>query len=114
MRTSPIPAWQPRGLVAWLCVLLLVFAQHAALAHGISHLGAGASGDDPTLPFHDKVCEQCHQASQVGAGLPPARIVVDVALPHLAPLEVSGSVFESPSAPPFSSRAPPRFSRQDA
>lgn len=99
-----------RSLISWLCVLLLVLAQHGALAHGISHLGAKAAGDEPTLSLPDKVCEQCHQASQVGAGLVPARIVIDIFLLRRAPAEDRDSVFISQATPPFNSRAPPRLS----
>lgn len=99
-----------RPIIGWLCALLLVLAQHTAWAHGISHLGAQGGGDEPSLPQHSKVCDQCHQASQLGAGAAPTLRVFASSLLHSAPEAVLTAVFEAASLPPFSSRAPPHVS----
>lgn len=99
-----------RPIIGWLCALLLVLAQHTAWAHGISHLGAQGGGDDPSLPLHSKVCDQCHQASQLGTGVAPTLLVFASDLLHSVPAADAKAVFEAASLPPFSSRAPPRVS----
>lgn len=99
-----------RPYIGWLCALLLVLAQHAAWAHGISHLGANGGGDDPTLPQHSKVCDQCHQASQLGAALAPALVVFCGAPLQLAPATCREAVFEAVATTPYSPRAPPILS----
>ena len=92
-------------------MLVFVVAQHAALAHGVSHLFQGASGgDDPSLPQHTKVCDQCHQLTQLGSGLAPSTPRVAFATPcFLPPAWQHDSVFEAPPARPLQSRAPPVF-----
>lgn len=96
-----------RPVISWLCALLLVFAQHAGWAHGLDHLSSGQGGEDPSLPHNFKVCEQCHQMSQLGAGLVPKALVFTCDATFARPQARVDSVFESVSVPPFSSRAPP-------
>ena len=95
--------------IACLLAVLLVIGQHAALAHGVTHLAVLAGGDDPSLP-HFKVCDQCNQASNLSAGLAAQTLMV------ITPvcMDILCAAWQSPPATRtplfYCARAPPRLS----
>ena len=97
-----------RSLLALVLATVLVIAQHVAFAHGVTHLAAVASGDDPALP-HAKMCDQCNQASNLGLGLPTPAVIVFAAPCFRVPPLQHDSVYQPRAVSPFSSRAPPAF-----
>lgn len=99
----------PRRFRLWfviLCALTLTFAQQAALAHSVGHALSWSAGDEPSLP-HSKVCEQCHQAGQLGLGLISQAPALYFSACFAKPVVHPRSVHEQSTRPPFSSRAPP-------
>ncbi|MBA2352858.1 MAG: hypothetical protein H0V78_14055 [Burkholderiales bacterium] len=93
-----------RPLLA-LLVLLLLFAQQGAAAHGISHV-ADAAQQEQQLPY-DQFCDQCSAYAQL-PGAPQSG-------PAIALVADIGAIFVTPAARfytplvalAFSSRAPP-------
>jgi hypothetical protein len=52
-----------KRLIAWLLPVVLVFAQHAALAHLVSH-AADPSADPEQTRAHLKLCDECASAAK--------------------------------------------------
>jgi hypothetical protein len=50
-----------KRFIAWLLPVVLVFAQHAALAHVVSH-AADPSADPEQTRAHLKLCDECASA----------------------------------------------------
>ncbi|MBM3394616.1 MAG: hypothetical protein FJY37_08300 [Betaproteobacteria bacterium] len=99
-----------RSLISWLLALLFLLAQHAALAHGVAHLGVQGDGDEPSLPHSSKVCEQCLYSAHLGGALAAKPLVFqNDAVGHFGG-QCAASVHVATVRPPFSSRAPPRSS----
>ncbi len=109
---------RPRPRLLLILGFLLVFAQQAAVAHLISHLGAsthevaapdGDPGHGAALSL-SHVCTTCLAFSALQAAPPQAQLFVPtVEAPLPAPMAVStapASRFE----PRYRSRAPPAFS----
>ena len=90
-----------------LLILLLLFAQQAAYAHAISHLGKEAPAKEQLA--HSKLCGKCVSFEKV-SGVAPAGVPAFVALEllFLQPLHV-GYGFSPLSVAAFHSRAPPFF-----
>ena len=53
-----------RRLLALLLPAVLVFAQHGAMAHLVSHAGDNAADSEQTL-IHLKLCDKCATAAKV-------------------------------------------------
>ncbi len=90
-----------------LLILLLLFAQQAAYAHAVSHLGKEAPAKDQLA--HLKLCGKCVSFEKI-SGVAPAGAPALVALELLfaQPLHV-GYGFSPLSIAAFHSRAPPFF-----
>lgn len=90
-----------------LLVVLFLFAQAGALAHGISHLGL----HDHDAPGGDPVCEQCLAFAPMAAGASssPPLWQAPIAAFFIAaqPVIVSTSGFR----PTYQSRAPPYLTK---
>jgi hypothetical protein len=59
-----------KRFIAWLLPVVLVFVQHAALAHVVSH-AADPSADPEQTRAHLKLCDECASVAMlehVGAG----------------------------------------------
>jgi hypothetical protein len=96
----------PRILHA-LLILLLLYAQQAAYAHAISHLGKNAPANEQLA--HSKLCDKCVGFEKI-AGMAPASVPVLAGLElHFArqPQPVYG--FTARTIAAFHSRAPPYF-----
>ena len=50
--------WFRRRFLFWLLPAVLLFAQQAAMAHLVSHLGDNAAGSSKSLA-HQKLCDGC-------------------------------------------------------
>lgn len=100
-----------RALAILLLPFVLLFAQQAALAHGIQHLGDRAAGmhkTDAGLPG-DQSCEQCFVFAHLGGAtvahvFTPAvsTTAIDALFPAATPVLARRTL-----SPP--SRGPPRF-----
>jgi hypothetical protein len=91
-----------------LLILLLLFAQQAAYAHAISHLGKEPPAKEQLA--HGKLCDKCVSFEKV-SGIAPAGVPVLVSLDvhFVQPLPARHS-FRPHTVAAFHSRAPPRFS----
>src|SRR3954468_4752594 len=91
-----------------LLILLRAFAQQAAYAHAISHLGKEPPAKEQLA--HGKLCDKCVSFEKV-SGIAPAGVPVLVSLDmhFVQPLPARHSSRRHTVAP-FHSRAPPRFS----
>ncbi|MFN0313663.1 MAG: hypothetical protein ACKVQA_01310 [Burkholderiales bacterium] len=97
-----------RSLQALFLAVVLVVAQLVALGHGVAHVAALASGEEPALP-HTLICEQCNQASNLGLALPAAAFLVFVA-PCFNPFPGQHDAeFHPRAVASFSARAPPAY-----
>jgi hypothetical protein len=90
-----------------LLILLLLFAQQAAYAHAISHLGKEPPAKEQLA--HSKLCDKCVSFEKISA-------VAPAGVPVLLSLEVffaqpphSDYVFSPRTVAAFHSRAPPFF-----
>lgn len=102
-------------LIALLCALCLLGAQHAANAHYVGHLGAATaasaihqSGGSDEAPVLERICATC-AAFAVLSSAPPSDSAIPAAVgfafirpPFFAPVFTP-----APAAPPYASRAPP-------
>jgi hypothetical protein len=90
-----------------LLILLLLFAQQAAYAHAISHLGKEPPAKEQLA--HSKLCGKCVSFEKI-SGVAPASVPVLVSLElfFAQPLHVD-YVFSPRTVAAFHSRAPPFF-----
>ena len=90
-----------------LLMLLVLFAQQAAYAHAISHIGREAPAKEQLA--HSKLCDKCVSFEKV-SGVAPSSVPVLVALdlPFARPL-APDYVFSPRTVAAFHSRAPPFF-----
>ncbi len=90
-----------------LLILLLLFAQQAAYAHAISHLGKEPPAKEQLA--HSKLCGKCVSFEKI-SGVAPASVPALLALELLSarPLHVH-YVFSPRTVTAFRSRAPPVF-----
>ena len=90
-----------------LLILLLLFAQHAAYAHAISHLGNEAPAKEQLA--HSKLCDKCVSFEKI-SGVAPTSVPVLVSLDlfFAQPLSVD-YIFSPRTFAAFHSRAPPFF-----
>ena len=90
-----------------LLILLLLFAQQAAYAHAVSHLGKEPPAKERLA--HSKLCDKCVSFEKL-SGIAPASVPVlvlrDVSFVQPSPAHYS---FLPRSVAPFHSRAPPQF-----
>ena len=94
-------------VLAGLLILLLLFAQQAAYAHAVSHLGKEAPAKDQLA--HLKLCDKCVSFEKI-SGVAPASTVA-IFLPgsvFTQPLQAD-YVFSPRTVVAFHSRAPPVF-----
>ena len=103
---TTLPMKLNRGFNA-LLILLLLFAQQAAYAHAISHLGKEAPAKEQLA--HSKLCDKCVSFEKI-SGVAPTSVSVLVSLDRFLtqPLFVD-SVFSPRMVAAFHSRAPPFF-----
>ena len=90
-----------------LLILLLLFAQQAAYAHAISHLGKEPPAKEQLA--HSKLCGKCVSFEKI-AGVAPAGVPVLLSpdLLFAQPLDAD-YVFSPRTVAAFHSRAPPVF-----
>jgi hypothetical protein len=90
-----------------LLILLLLFAQQAAYAHAISHLGKEAPANERLA--HSKLCDKCVGFEKI-SGVAPTSLPTLVSLDILfaQPLQADYT-FCPRSVAAFHSRAPPFF-----
>ena len=90
-----------------LLILLLLFAQQAAYAHAVSHLGKEPPAKEQLA--HSKLCDKCVSFEKI-SGIAPAGVPVLVALDvrFVQPLPARYS-FRPHTVAAFHSRAPPQF-----
>ena len=96
---------KPHRVLNCLLILLVLFAQHAAYAHAISHLGKEPPAKEQLA--HSKLCDKCVSFEKI-SGLAPTSVPVLVSLDLLfaQPLSVD-YVFSPRKVAAFHSRAPP-------
>jgi hypothetical protein len=97
---------KPQRLFLALLAALLLFAQQAAYAHAISHLGGGEPPPKEQLG-HAQLCGKCVSFEKLSAAA-PASVVAPLALTlHFAqPVEIV-RVYLPATVAAFQSRAPP-------
>jgi len=90
-----------------LLILLLLFAQQAAYAHAISHLGKQAPAKEQLA--HSKLCDKCVGFEKI-SGVAPASLatLLSLKLLFVQPLRVD-YLFSPRTVAAFHSRAPPVF-----
>ena len=88
-----------------LLILLLLFAQQAAFAHAISHLGKEPPAKEQLA--HSKLCDKCVSFEKI-SGVAPASVpaLVSLDLVFAQPPHVD-YVFSPRTVAAFHSRAPP-------
>jgi hypothetical protein len=90
-----------------LLILLLLFAQQAAYAHAISHLGKETPAKEQLA--HGKLCDKCVSFEKV-SGIAPAGVPVLVSLDvRFVQPSASRYSFRPHTVAAFNSRAPPQF-----
>ncbi len=94
----------PRALTS-LLILLLLFAQQAAFAHAISHLGKEAPAKEQLA--HSKLCGKCVSFEKI-SGVAPASVSAMLSLELLfAQPQHADYGFSPRVVAAFHSRAPP-------
>jgi hypothetical protein len=90
-----------------LLILLLLFAQQAAYAHAISHLGKEPPANEQLA--HSKLCDKCVGFEKI-SGVAPAGVPVlfSLVLVFAQPLDADYA-FSPRTVAAFQSRAPPVF-----
>ena len=90
-----------------LLILLMLFAQQAAYAHAISHLGKEVPAKEQLA--HSKLCDKCVSFEKI-SGVAPASVLAVLPLEFVfaQPLHVD-YVFSPRTVAAFHSRAPPVF-----
>jgi hypothetical protein len=98
---------KPHRTIIGLLILLLLFAQQAAYAHAISHLGKDAPAKEQLA--HSKLCDKCVSFEKI-SGIAPTSVPVLVSL-DLAFVQALQAkyVFCPRTTAVFHSRAPPHF-----
>ena len=98
--------------LAWVLSLLLVFAQHGAVLHELSHMQPGASGEGTSLradlQLGDSVCPSCAAYSQVANPASGAASTLSACAPVLLPVPARSCAFVAVDAPTPRSRGPPQ------
>lgn len=96
-----------RRLLVLVLPLLLLTAQHGALAHALSHFDPDAAPVQEKSPVHLKLCGKCISAEKLshftGAGLQP--VVIEAARYRVC--AQAERAFLRRSLSPYLSRAPP-------
>ena len=88
-----------------LLIVLLLFAQQAAYAHAISHLGKEPPAKEQLA--HSKLCDKCVSFEKI-SGMAPASVAALVSLPLLfAQPAQADYVFSPRTVAAFHGRAPP-------
>ncbi len=96
-----------RALNNALLVLLLLFAQQAAYAHAISHLGKEAPAKEQLA--HSKLCDKCVSFEKI-SGVAPTSVPVLVSLEFsFTPPPQVDYDYSPRTVAAFHSRAPPYF-----
>lgn len=90
-----------------LLILLLLFAQQAAYAHAISHLGKDAPAKEQLA--HSKLCDKCVSFEKISGVAPgSACAVLPLEFAFAQPLQADYA-FSPRTVAAFHSRAPPVF-----
>ena len=90
-----------------LLILLLLFAQQAAFAHAISHLGKEVPAKEQLV--HSKLCDKCVSFEKISGVAPTSvPVLVSLDLVFAQPLYVDYA-FSPRTVAAFHSRAPPFF-----
>jgi hypothetical protein len=88
-----------------LLILLLLFAQQAAYAHAISHLGKEPPANEQLA--HSKLCDKCVSFEKISGVAPTSvPILVSLNLVFTQPLH-EAYIFSPRTVAAFHSRAPP-------
>jgi hypothetical protein len=97
---------KPQRLLLALLAALLLFAQQAAYAHAVSHLGGGEPPPKDQLG-HAQLCGKCVSFEKLSAAaLPGVAVFVSAVLQFAQPVEIERS-FRPLAVVAFQSRAPP-------
>ena len=103
---TTLPMKLNRGFHA-LLILLLLFAQQAAYAHAISHLGKEVPAKEQLA--HSKLCDKCVSFEKISGVAPNSvSLLVSLDLFFAQPLFVD-SIFSPRTVAAFNIRAPPFF-----
>jgi hypothetical protein len=98
---------KPHRILNCLLILLVLFAQQAAYAHAISHLGKEAPAKEQLA--HSKLCDKCVSFEKI-SGVAPTSVPVLVSLDLLfAQPQGVDYVFSPRTVAAFHSRAPPFY-----
>jgi len=90
-----------------LLILLLLFAQQAAYAHAISHLGKEPPANEQIA--HSKLCDKCVSFEKI-SGVAPTNVPILVSLDLVfAQLPHVDYVYGPRTVAAFHSRAPPFY-----
>jgi hypothetical protein len=96
---------KPHRILNCLLVLLVLFAQQAAYAHAVSHLGKEPPAKEQLA--HSKLCDKCVSFEKI-SGVAPAGVPVLVSLELVfAQAPQAGYAFSPRTVAAFHSRAPP-------
>jgi hypothetical protein len=100
--------WFRRRFLFWLLPAVLLFAQQAAMAHLVSHLGDNAAGNSKTLA-HQKLCDGCLAVEKLLhiPGVKEHRVIVLHGEDVPEPVLLSGLVSLDAGTP--SCRDPPKY-----
>jgi len=98
---------KPHRILNGLLILLLLFAQQAAYAHAVSHLGKEPPAKEQLA--HSKLCDKCVSFEKI-SGIAPATVptLVSLDVHFVQPLPARYS-FQPHTVAAFHSRAPPEF-----
>ncbi len=98
---------KPHRILVHLLVLLLLFAQQAAYAHAVTHLGKEPPAKEQLA--HSKLCDKCVGFENISGAAPTAvPVLVSLDLIFAQPQQAQYS-FAAPTVAVFRSRAPPAF-----
>lgn len=97
-----------RAIILMLPAVLL-FAQHSALAHVISHLDAGQAPASEKTLVHLKLCGKCLSAEKLAHAAPAQCARMGVAHGGYLPPRATAYAFTSQHSATYRSRAPPQF-----
>jgi hypothetical protein len=99
-----------RSSLAWILSLLLVFAQHGALLHGIGHLSHSDRTTGATIGAlaESNLCPACEAFAQVANPAFAAAETLVLPLPGLLPTAEPRSPVVGTDTPTPRSRGPPQ------
>ncbi len=96
------------AFIAFAAVLCLLGVQQAAAFHAFAHLADGKSSESQKHLPHAKTCDKCMVYAEVGGGAPTCtQLAFQVPSPIVVISASAFQLFQSPTLPVYSARAPP-------